>query len=354
MGCHEKTVLYRLKTARLKIKQEVLRYEEENSDRLHAIVPIPILTLLLRAAAENTAVPQNIVSFENNFPNPQTAPSNSAAAAASTGGKTMLNTLKAKIIAGACAAVVVGGGVVAAVILSNGSSKKPPSQITSTPTVSTPMVSASTVSTPTVSAPTVSTPDEPSTPTSNANDIYGKAVEGDWEYQYMKHRNKIDQSAVMITEYTGSEENVTIPSEIGGKPVKSLEDTFQYNKDIVEVTVPEGVIYLEQFVFNGCKSLKKVNLPSSLKKIGNGSFGDCKSLEYIEVPEGVEEIAFYAFKGSSSLKTVILPDSVREVGSDAFKQCGSSYEVHYKGKVYTKDTINELYELCPTVFDPND
>ena len=161
MGCHEKTVLYRLKTARLKIKQEVLRYEEENSDRLHAIVPIPILTLLLRAAAENTAVPQNIVSFENNFPNPQTAPSNSAAAAASTGGKTMLHTLKAKIIAGACAAVVVGGGVTAGVLISNNSNKKPETSITSSPNVSKPSNASkpqTNTSKPETSNPATSTP----------------------------------------------------------------------------------------------------------------------------------------------------------------------------------------------------
>lgn len=132
--CHEKTVQYRLKTARLKIKEEVIKYEDKNKDKLHAVVPIPLLTLLLRAEAENTLVPQNIVSFEKTFPTSQNAPDNSAAAAANTGGKTMLNTLKAKIIAGACAAVVVGGGVTAGVLISNNAKNK----TESIPAVSTP------------------------------------------------------------------------------------------------------------------------------------------------------------------------------------------------------------------------
>ena len=138
MDCHEKTVLYRLKTARAKIKEEVIKYEDKNKDKLHAVVPIPLLTLLLRTEAENTLVPQNIVRFENIFLESRSVPVNSAANAANTGGKTMLNTLKAKIIAGACAAVVVGGGVTAGVLISNNSNKKPETSITSSPNVSKP------------------------------------------------------------------------------------------------------------------------------------------------------------------------------------------------------------------------
>lgn len=325
MDCHEKTVLYRLKTARAKIKEGVMRYEEENRDKLHAVVPFLPLTQLFQAQAKSVSVPSApaFPTASSELSRTLEVPSDSAASAAKQGGKTMLNTLKSKIIAGACAAVVVDGGIAAGVILSKGSGKRPPAQVTSTPTVSEPTVSEpdepSSVPASTASEP-VSQPDKTSSATSGSKNIYGKAVEGDWDYQYFKHRNKIDDSAAMLTKYTGGETVVTTPSTIGSKPVKSLKDTFEYNKDIVDVTVQEGVIYLEEGVFNGCKSLKKVNLPGSLKKIGEGAFGDCKSLEYIELPEGVYEIAVYAFKGSSSLKTVILPDSVCEVGSDAFKQ----------------------------------
>lgn len=124
MDCHEKTVLYRLKVARSKIKEEVMRYEEENKDKLHAVVFVPILTRLFRIEAENTSVPNVPIIFQDP-PNTQSGvPSNAAAAAAKQGGKPMLNTLKAKIIACACAAAVVGGGVTAGVIISN-NSKKP-------------------------------------------------------------------------------------------------------------------------------------------------------------------------------------------------------------------------------------
>lgn len=269
----------------------------------------------------------------------------------------MLKSVKAKVIAGVCAAAVVGGGVTAGVLVLNNSGKRPAVSVTSTPTVSKPAE----VSKPAVSSvPTVSTsevvskPEELSETTTSKVDYYGKAVEGDFEYQYMNHRNKIDQSAAMITKYTGSEEKVTIPSTIGGKPVKSLKDTFQYNKTITEVTIPDSVIYLEQGVFNGCTSLTKINFLGAPKVIGGGVFADCKALEYLELPEGVEKIGYSVFDGSKNLKTLIFPDSLSSIESGAFRRCSEKIEVHCRGKIYTKETINDLYELIPFVFDPND
>lgn len=140
MNCHEKTVQYRLKTARIKIKDAVERYEKENRDTLHAVVPFMLISQLFRAQAESVCVPSvsavpTATSALSNA-NALDVPSDQAAAAVKTGGKTMLNTLKAKIIAGACAAAVVGGGVTAAVVVSGSSDQKPETSITSSPNVS--------------------------------------------------------------------------------------------------------------------------------------------------------------------------------------------------------------------------
>ncbi len=118
MGVHEKTVRYRLKIAREKIKEAVSRYEDENGEKLHAVVPLLPISRLFGKASQNAAPLQIPTSTP-------TSPSNTAAPAAKTGGKAMLNTLKAKIIAGACAAAVVGGGVTAGVLIANNSKDKP-------------------------------------------------------------------------------------------------------------------------------------------------------------------------------------------------------------------------------------
>ena len=73
--------------------------------------------------------------------------------------------------------------------------------------------------------------------------------------------------------------------------------------------------------FNGCTSLKAVNLPDSVKEIGDGAFNGCTSLKTVNLPDSVKEIGNSAFKGCTSLKKIAVPDSVTEIGSKAFNGC---------------------------------
>ena len=65
MDCTESSVKYRLVTAREKIKEAVVIYEKEHDDRLHAIVPIPVLTRIFRAEAEQISVPDIPLHLSN-------------------------------------------------------------------------------------------------------------------------------------------------------------------------------------------------------------------------------------------------------------------------------------------------
>lgn len=127
MECPGGTVTSRLSAARKKIKEAVLIYEKKTDDRLHAVLPVPVLTRLLLAESQdmpllplsvfggdtpNADTSQNTQNSQNSHAN--TVPENTSAKAVS-GGKTMLSTVKAKVIAGVCAAVIVGGGIAVAV-----------------------------------------------------------------------------------------------------------------------------------------------------------------------------------------------------------------------------------------------
>ncbi len=133
MDCHEKTVLYRLKTARKKIKEAILQYEEENKDNLHGVVPAAFLPRLLKADAENTAAPEIALSLPSAPRTSKTKhreaqsnddssyiPPQYSANAAKTGGKRMFDSVKSKIIAGACTAAVIVGGSAAAIAVTGG------------------------------------------------------------------------------------------------------------------------------------------------------------------------------------------------------------------------------------------
>lgn len=122
MNCTTGTVTSRLSAARKKIKEAVLIYEENNNDRLHAAVPVFILSKLLNKEASNTVLPKLTV-FTGSASAVNAVPDSVTSTKTISGGKVMFSTVKAKVIAGVCAVAVVGGGITAAVVLSSNGSK---------------------------------------------------------------------------------------------------------------------------------------------------------------------------------------------------------------------------------------
>ena len=54
---------------------------------------------------------------------------------------------------------------------------------------------------------------------------------------------------------------------------------------------------ISKYSFLGCHSLTSVNIPSSVKYIGQGAFQDCSSLTSINIPSSVTWIGWDAFSG---------------------------------------------------------
>ena len=110
MSCLENTVKYRLCAARDKIKEAVLIYEKEHDDRLHAIIPLPVLTRIFRTEAEQISVPDIPLHLPENISAPAKTILKNA------GASKMKNALLGKIIAGVAAVGVIGGGIAAVVV----------------------------------------------------------------------------------------------------------------------------------------------------------------------------------------------------------------------------------------------
>ena len=115
MNCTTGTVTSRLSAARKKIKEAVLIYEENNNDRLHAVVPVFILSKLLNKEASNTVLPKLTV-FIGSASAANAVPDSVTSTKTISGGKGMFSTVKAKVIAGVVALAVVGGGITAVVL----------------------------------------------------------------------------------------------------------------------------------------------------------------------------------------------------------------------------------------------
>ena len=92
------------------------------------------------------------------------------------------------------------------------------------------------------------------------------------------------------------------------------------DKGVTEIVVPEGVTVLGERAFGSFIKLRKITLPSTLKKISRFCFGGCSSLEEVNIPEGVECIESGAFSMTSDLKVVNVPKTVTELDGYAFNE----------------------------------
>lgn len=103
--------------------------------------------------------------------------------------------------------------------------------------------------------------------------------EGDYNYAY---RDKYKE--IRLIRYVGNEKEVTIPMEIDGIPVQRLfygSEIFKGNDNVEKVIVSEGIDTIPKLTFCGCKNLKSVYFPKTLRDIKHYAFLDCVSLENV-------------------------------------------------------------------------
>ncbi|MCQ4022891.1 MULTISPECIES: leucine-rich repeat protein [unclassified Ruminococcus] len=163
---------------------------------------------------------------------------------------------------------------------------------------------------------------------------------GDYKYE-------IYDDTVIITDYTGSDAEITIPSEIGGKSVTSIGDyafdscdslqsvtipnsvtsigayAFCNSLELTSITIPDGVISIGESAFSLCFALQSITIPNSVTSIGDGAFEYCHSLQSVTIPDSVTSIGAWTFYNCNDLTSVTIPDSVTSIGDSAFEDCTS-------------------------------
>ncbi|MBQ9369524.1 MAG: leucine-rich repeat domain-containing protein [Clostridia bacterium] len=116
--------------------------------------------------------------------------------------------------------------------------------------------------------------------------------------------------------------------EFGGG-MKVLDCMVIDARNIETIVVREGVEELAKRCFLGAGKMTSISLPSTLKKIGDHSFGNCESLKDIIIPDGVLEIGSWAFVNSFGLENVYMGNSVRKIGQSAFEGCRQMREFRF-------------------------
>ena len=130
-----------------------------------------------------------------------------------------------------------------------------------------------------------------------------------------------------------------------GDPIKT---TVYENKNIKKVVIKKGVTAIADFAFKGCKKLKEIILPSTLKKIGAYAFEDCP-IKNITIPKSVKSIEPGAFAGSS-IKSITIPKTVKKLGEGVFGNCKKLESITMPGNIGAIKYEIPDYEYQPKSF----
>ncbi|MBR1811092.1 MAG: leucine-rich repeat protein [Clostridia bacterium] len=148
-------------------------------------------------------------------------------------------------------------------------------------------------------------------------------------YTYSMRKDGTAQITGVLTDRS----YITVPAVINGVKVTAIgARAFAGQTALKGVTLPAGIVSIENDAFSGCAWLKSVTLPDTLTNIEARAFYQCASLTDIALPESVEYIESSAFRYCKSLRAVKLPSKVSYLGDNAFGGCKSLETVDF-GKV---------------------
>ena len=150
---------------------------------------------------------------------------------------------------------------------------------------------------------------------------------------------------------------LTIPSSIGGKPVKRVQGfnntyftrivipssvtsigSFTLCALLTSITLSDNITIIPSHCFYDCASLVNLTLPAKLVEIGETAFGASKITNLV-FPNTLTKIGPYAFWYSKILQ-INLPSSLRILGEGAFAPCS------FATSVVIAEGLTEIPVMC--------
>lgn len=130
---------------------------------------------------------------------------------------------------------------------------------------------------------------------------------------------------------------VSLPSTL-----KSISYQAFERSGLVSCVVPDGCV-MSYGVFDDCRSLTYVKLPSDMKTIPESTFQDAAILEHIDLPPGYTHIGERAFSGCA-IKSFEMPDEMTTIEYGTFAYCKSLEEVRLPASLTKID--NRAFMYC--------
>ena len=192
-------------------------------------------------------------------------------------------------------------------------------------------------------------------------------IDGDFTYT-------VENNEATITDYSGTATELTIPDTLGGFNVTKIGyEAFSGCASLTNITIPNGVVSIDDWAFCLCKNLRSITIPNSVTSIGYEPFNACSNLISITVdndnnyysslddvlfnkaktkliwypasesaisytiPNSVTSICDSAFSNCSNLTDITIPSSVASIGDYAFYDCSSLTNITLPNSVTSID-----------------
>jgi len=132
---------------------------------------------------------------------------------------------------------------------------------------------------------------------------------------------------------TNSLEQINLPNTI-----ETIDLLFS-NSSIKKVEIPKSVKTISNGAFNNCKNLKSIVIPDNVTSIGEQAFRDCTNLNSITIGSGVNRIEVDTFAGCINLKSISLSNSMTFINTKTFSDCTALTDIYFSG---TEDEWNSI------------
>ena len=111
----------------------------------------------------------------------------------------------------------------------------------------------------------------------------------------------------VITGYSGEDEELTIPAEVGGKKVTEIGRYALSVNTLQKIVFPDGLKTIGIEALSGT-AITELEIPDSVEEIQRGAFSDVKNITSVRLPESLVKIGSIPFNGCDNLAEITISD----------------------------------------------
>ena len=177
-----------------------------------------------------------------------------------------------------------------------------------------------------------------------------------------------------VADYIGRNSDIIIPEKVNGFLVLGIGfSAFKGNTLVESISLPDSIVFIDDYAFSSCTNLKNINIPNSVTKWGtnivsNNDALNCtikdnikylgndenpylvcvggigKEFTEISLTDSTKYISQYAFAWNRYLSCVEMPNTVEYIDDGAFLDCSRLENISLSNKIVTIGKI--CFEGC--------